>query len=265
MNKYMFRKILVVGIIAIFICVSLAPAISSASFKSNKNENQDTSPFTFYTFDKSGIKQKEVTLPKDIAENIFNKFEELKQRFSYDPLSDETKTLQIEFIDMLDLYGLIPQDLSKEDLLSLLNPPWINFLKKILEFTSKSPFIKSPVLNFNNKNVNINEDNFKSKKFNEEKSLVRYVLLSNVASYGLGIPFPLFMLPRPRGFAVWVASDASTYVGSLIQGESFTASGNQQALALGFMGFGLSVYIGWFVYALIGYSGLLIINADVIK
>ncbi len=225
-------------------------------------EDQDVSTLTFFTFDKTGVKQQEVTLPKNIAEDISNMFDELKHRFKSDPLSDETKYLQIEFIDMLDLYGLIPQDLSKEYVLSLLNPPWIKFLQKMLKLSSKTTFLRSPVLNFLNRYVNVNDINMKSKLFEQQDFITKYVLLSNIASSGIGIQLPLFMLPRPRGVAAWAASDAYTYVGSLIQAQGFIAHGTQQALALGFAGVGLSFYLGWLVYALIGYAAFLIINAE---
>lgn len=259
MRKNKFKKLLVSLVIVFFISVGFCPVINGANIsldnKYLENNNHNTSPVTFYTFDKNGIKQKDASLEKYIAEDFYKKFEELRINFILNPFDEKTEILQLEFIELLDLYDLIPADLSKQDLISLLNPSWKNILEKLLMLSKRNTDYSCSLIDSYRNN----------EKTTEEYSTVEYVLLSNVASYGNGIPFPLFMLPRPRGFAAWVSENSITFIGSLIQSKNFVASGEQQALALGFAGFGISGFFGQFFYALIGYAGLLIINAEEIN
>ena len=271
MIKRLYRKAFVFMIILLFVGVSFTPAIGESFHKIKKSnnidivENKDFSPLIFYAFDKSGIRRKEVTLPKDVVEDISNMFYKLAHMFKYEPLSEETRVLQSEFIEILNEYGLIPEELTKEDIHSFLNPPWVRFLQKFFKITSQTPFLRSPILNKINDHVNSEKHTKSSRLLSPIDYETKIVLLCNLASFGLGIPFPLLMLPRPRGLAGWIATGANTYVGSLIQPSSFIATKNQQAIALGFMGIGLSVYFGWFAYALLGYASLLFINAEEIN
>lgn len=259
MKNNPFRKTQVIVIIFSLICVVFAPLISGGIFKNDIIRTDLTTSssaelsLSFYTFDKSGSNEKNVSLPRRVVENITLIFEELQYLFKTEPFSDETQKKLIEFIDLIDIHSLIPDNLSKDDVIKMVNPSWARCLKKILGFTDKSPFLRGRKLNKLNDFVNVEP------VVSEMSSDIS--LLCNIASVGTGIPLPFFMLPRPRGLMMWAASNAATYVGSLLQAKNYVAQGNQQGIALGFVGFGLSAFFGWFVYGLIGYAAVLLINA----
>jgi hypothetical protein len=76
---------------------------------------------------------------------------------------------------------------------------------------------------------------------------------------------PLFLLPRPRGIAVWSATEGYTAAAELLSpvGKGFMAEGAQSGLALGFVGLGLTFAIpGEMVYGFIGYALFTSVNAD---
>ena len=63
MKENQLRKKLVIVIISLIIGASIVPIISGISINTNTSKvnelskNQDTSPLTFYTFDKTGSKE----------------------------------------------------------------------------------------------------------------------------------------------------------------------------------------------------------------
>jgi hypothetical protein len=257
---------LVISIIIIFVGVAVAPSISGINFKSvtskieNESSSQDCYPVSFFVFDKSGRVNHEVFVSRDVVENISVLLEELRECFVSDPFGDDTFSLQVDFIDLLDLYGLLPEGVSRDYLLSLVNPPWFRFLERILALTSGSPFLRSPVLSFLSNFFDVDGSGSVLPKKAEGES--KLVFMSNIGGVALGFLIPPYMLPRPRGLVAWTGSEGSTtYVGSMVQDESFFAMGAQQALALGFIGFGISIYFGWLAFAFIGLAGVLFINA----
>jgi hypothetical protein len=257
---------LVISILILFVGVAIAPSISGINFKSvtskfeNESSSQDCYPVSFFVFDKSGRINHEVFVSGDVVENISVLLEELKDSYASDPFSDDTISLQIGFIDLLDLYGLIPEGVSRDYLLSLVNPPWFRFLERILALTSYSPFLRGSVLDFLSNFFDV--DSFDSVLPMQADSESKLVFMSNIGGVALGFLIPPYMLPRPRGFVAWSGSEGSTtYVGSMVQDESFLATGAQRALALGFIGFGISIYFGWLAFAFIGLAGVLYINA----
>ena len=134
-NK-LLNKALVIGIIILFIGVSVAPATSGINLKSytNKieenNKSQDTSSFTFYTFDKSGSKECNSFLSNDVAEDIAGMLEVLEYKIVNEPLSKETKMLKSDFVDLLEDNGLLPVGMSRDKVFSLLNPSWLSWFEK---------------------------------------------------------------------------------------------------------------------------------------
>ena len=241
----MYKKKLAFALIILFILGSFAPTISSKINYQNINEKnvfvssidtiKETSSLSFYTFDKNGRKQNTVELSFNIANEINDLFENLKYKIVYEPKNIETQLLKNDFISLIDEYGLLSKKQSKEEVFSLLNPDWLklddsNSLKTKNPFTNKlfRPFLSS---------------HFGTNVF------------CSISCGGSGMLMPLFMLPRPRAVAFWVASDAVTSVANLFTGKGFLAGGIQRGLLLGFMGIGLTYAIpGYTVYGFIGYS-----------
>jgi hypothetical protein len=256
-KKFFFKKTLVITIITLFFCVSIAPCISAFIHKNidekksiNKQTNDivsnpldsllndDTASLTFYTFDKTGRKQNSVELSSETAINIKNVFEELENKIVYEPNSIKTRELKNSFINLLDENGLLSEKQSKDEVLSLLNPGWLKLTSNNYNLKARNPFSDALIKPFFG-------------------SYFGTSVFCSVSSAGSGILMPLFMLPRPRAVAMWFSSSyyGVTSVANLFTGKGFLAGGAQGGFLLGFMGIGLTYAIpGYTVYGFIGYS-----------
>ena len=212
----------------------------------------DTTTLSLHTFDKTGEKQREAILPMDSADEIYDVLEELKYKILYEPMSDETKALKIEFVDLLDIYGLIPEDLSKSYVLSLLNPSWLDdkqskpkvitnfpllrgFLSHILGvFVKLQQFFKLRFIETNP--MDFDENILPSLPYNYTVTATFCL----ITSMGNGTTIPLFLLPRPRGVAMWYGYATLTAAGEPHTGKSFFARHEQLGFALGFLGLGFT-------------------------
>jgi hypothetical protein len=291
MQDLLFRKSLAIGIIILFIGASIAPVISGkintleldekTLNNSSTNPNEGMSLLTFHTFDKTGEKQIDVNLPIEVANDIYYRLEELKHKIVYEPKSDETKALKNEFVEILYVNGLIPAGLSKDYVLSLLNPSWLNNKQKTSNTKTVSPFLKSfesgiaerisyflqNFKNFFGKTIlkNINKNTVKS-PLNTDTAEASFC---SISSGGNGATLPLFLLPRPRVLAFWTASSAVTMVGELLSspvGKGFIAEGAQSGSMLGFTGLGITyAFPGYIVYGFVGYALYAKVSADSIE
>ena len=218
-----FRKGLVVGILFLFISAGFTSVIGS-SF----NREQDVSSLTFYAFSRTGTKKCNVELDRVVAEKISILFENLKDKLTSDPMSVSTQELKVDFIEMLDVNGLIPLGLSRDYVFSLLNPSWLNWIN------GDSPFIKN---NFFSSIVSRLKNNFNSDSF----SHTGFSAFCSIAGLGMGLQFTPIMIPRPRFISFWAAYiDAYVTAANLLTGRGFAAVGPQFGLNLGFMGVGLT-------------------------
>jgi len=146
MRNSLVRKGLVVAIIVLFVGASVIPTISGTISKKailkdasqtniqspgflSKNSVQTMASLTCYAFDETGMKDHAVVLLNSRANDVYETLEELKYKMTHDPFSDETQNLKIEFVDILDVNGLIPAGLSKAYMLSLLNPSWLDWIQ----------------------------------------------------------------------------------------------------------------------------------------
>jgi hypothetical protein len=275
-NYIIINKTLVIVILFLFLGVTIAPAISGINLIKNidkievQDNSQENTSLTFYTFDKTKSKERCIDLSDDVVEEIMDVIEVLKYKIVNDPLSKETESLKSEFIDILDIHGLLPVDMSKDEVLSLLNPFWLSWFDRGTGLMSKSSI-------FNRVNNVFNGLDFLKRFFlspgivdflgeNPRPGVAASSLFCSVASGGQGIPFPLFLLPRPRGFVVWGGREiCGTNVGNLLSGRGFIAVGPQNGVALGFLGVGLTYSaFGSTYYAFIGYSTFVYVNAYII-
>jgi hypothetical protein len=288
--KYKFyKKGLVLGIVILFIGACIVPGIGG-TYGSSKDieenpvttiEVSNSATLSLHTFDKTVEKQKkDVEISTDAANEINSMLEELKQKIVFEPLSDETKALKIEFVDLLDKYDLIPSGLSKDYVLSLLNPSWNNNKQKTLRLRPIFPVLR----NFVSRILGVFESlqQFFKMRFGKttRQEIIGDVLptspyshtatavFCSMGSGGQGAMLPLFLLPRPRGIAVWSATEGITAAAELLSpvGAGFRAEGAQSGLVLGFIGLGLTfAFPGNIVYGFFGYALFTSVSADNIE
>jgi hypothetical protein len=284
MKNKLYKKGLVLGIVLVFIGSCLVPGIGGKHSSSKDNEENplttsevsNSATLSLHTFEKTSEKQKkDVEIPADVANEIYALFEELKQKIVYEPRSDETQTLKIKFVDLLDLYDLIPNGLSKEYILSLLNPSWLNNKQKIPRVRPIFPVLRNFVSRIISVFANLQQffkmrfgktasqdiigDNVPTQPFSQTGTAV----FCSMGSGGRGSVLPLFLLPRPRGIAVWSATEGVTVAAELLSSSGFGAEGAQSGLVLGFIGVGLTfAYPGEMVYGFFGYALFTSVSAD---
>jgi len=269
-KKLMYKRTLILTIIIFLIGVSISPIISGISFKKNimSTVGQDNISMTFYSFEKKGINENSISLETNKAHEIIEMLEELSSNIIKEPYSDETSMLKSDFIDLVDVNGLIPDNLEKKDVVSLLDPAWFGILKN-------NPGLRSRDLFSNGFSEVFSRVGFLSRLLLDSDLIDLFDDLSgplgfsgalffcNLASGGHGFPIPLFLLPRPRALMLWLGSDyCFSNVGSLISGRSFIAGGSQTGISVGFIGVGLTYsLLGVTYYGLIGYSLFTFVNA----
>ena len=246
MNKHIIlNKTLVIAIFILFIGAGFSSVIGS-----DFNSEQDVSSLTFYAFSRTGTRKCKVELESDVIEEISVMFEDLKNKLTCDPMSDSTQRLKVDFVDLLDVNNLIPEDLSRDYVFSLLNPSWLKWI------VSDSPFLRNGFFNSLGSRFGkiFNLDSFSHTGFSA---------FCSIAGGGSGLQFPPIIIPRPRFVHFWAAYiDAYTTAANLITGRGFVADGPQFGLNLGFMGVGLTwaipgepAYFGFGGYSLFSMVG----------
>jgi hypothetical protein len=312
MKEGIFKKGLVVGIIILFIGAGIIPIISGSIGRTNSIKLKvSQSSMNCYAYGETWNKESNTVLSPDKINEIYNVFNELKHEIVYDPLSDETQALKIEFVDLLDENGLIPEAYSKDDYVSLLNPSWLNGLQNNninnvfneLKYamahdplSKNTQTLKMEFVNLLDENgmmpegmskidlvLSLNPSLFgriqntgkagygKEALSTSVPSAVPYAnrgtsIFCSIGSSGSGIVFPFVMLPRPRIIALWAASSAITTVANIFTSTGFIAGGAQSGISVGFMGIGLVfAFPGETIYGFVGYSLLTTVNADSIE
>jgi hypothetical protein len=237
----------------------------------------DSTTLILHTYDKTDVKQKSVFIPKNDANQIYNLFEELIHMIRYQPISEETKVLKIKFVDMLDMNDLIPKGLSKDYVLSLLNPSWNynqgtsrvkhilpvlkGFITRILRvFVNIQEFFK---IRFGNTYLSGLDENFHSSK---SSKMTASALIPFMTGGGTGSSVPFIMLPRLRFIALWNAdADGYMYADTVI-GRDFTSEGEQSGIVFSFIGLGLTLPDpDFYMFIFVGYALLASVVADYIK
>jgi len=246
------KKELAFGIVALFLITSIAPGITGSNNENDQSVQTSSDPLTtaqkttmtFYVFGKTTIEKHETQISSADAIQISEMFEELKQEMTSYPTSEKTRRLQQEFCTILKEKDVIPQEMSQEELSSLLQPPVIpqnHRLSNLLPLQNKA-----------------------------SEWLCTYV------SFGSGAAFPIIILPRfipflltpiPRVFLRWSAKEGVTSCGGLASGTGFIAVGEQKGVALGFWGIGFTFSLPPIMntYGMAGYALYATVNADYIE
>ncbi len=246
-KNFFLKKNLVVGIIILFIFTSFISSISGFSEVTNQidieviddNEFQEGVLVSCSTFGFPGKLSHESSIPRNEAEFLYEKIEELQIEVARDPLSDKSQKLQREIITIAKEHNLLPKSVSIDEVLSTLSPIK-NSNKPILPIP-RAPGIASETF-------------------------------CNYVSTGTGSALPIIIFPRlvpilltpiPRLFVRWSTYEGVTSCGGLRSGRGFIASGAQRGIALGFWGIGFSIFIPPVkAYGLFGYALYASVNAE---
>ena len=246
MKGIVIKTGLVFGLVMVLLSTNIAPGLLGHSRDSFEQKSVDalfipttekTSVFSLNVFGTTGLKKQDVALSADDATLIFDKLKELKSEMTQHPYSEKTQSLKIAFVDLLDEKGLLPQGVSKEAYLSLLNPRWVERLQK----TGNTASFPQP---FANRGT---------------------CALCSMGGEGSGILIPLFLLPRPRIAMLWLGNGITT-AANLLTSKGYIAEGAQTGFAFGFMGIGISYALpGYTLYGFIGYALLTSTTAEYVE
>ena len=278
MNKDMICKTFALGVIILFVTVGIQPVLAVENKLSGIIEKEKDCAITFHIYDKKEERQKEIVLSEDEAIQIYNVGEKLRHMIRNEPMSEKTKNLKIEFVNLLDIYDLIPKGLSKDYILSLLNPTWLNnkqktigvrpvfsilkgFITRILGvFTKIQQFFKMRFRN--NLPIDINE-NIQQSESLQMTATAGYSFIQGAGSGGV---FQWILFPRPRFFYRWSCTDGGFGVDEYT-GKGFQAWAPLNVLLMGFIGFGISIPIPFesLVFVFFGYALYVSVNADYIE
>jgi hypothetical protein len=238
---------LIFGLVIVLLSTNITPGLLGRSNDSVQQKSVDalfipttekSSVFSLNVFGTTNLKKQEVALSVDDATLIFEKLRELKSEMTQHPYSEKTQSLKIAFVDLLDEKGLIPDEVSKETYLALLNPRWVERLQKTGNPASSLP---QP---FANRGT---------------------CALCSLGGEGSGILLPLFLLPRPRIAVMWLGNGLTT-AANLLTSKGYVARGAQTGFAFGFMGIGISYALpGYTLYGFIGYALLASTTAEYVE
>jgi hypothetical protein len=240
---------LIFGIIVLLLTTSIAPGGIGQTHTATQQQNitatslpstEKTSSFTFYVIGKNGLEKQETILSDSNTLRIYEKYQELKKETTSNPYSDKTQRVQQEFFDLLVENHALPTGMSKDQLISLTQPPALPL-----------KHLRTDIQPFQNK---------ASEWF------------CNFATFGEGSAFPIIILPRfipflltpiPRAFVWWSTPEGLTSVGGLISRTGFLAGGQQKGIALGFWGIGFSIFLPPIMsYGIFGYAVFTRVTAE---
>lgn len=246
MSRNRRKKTFVFGIIFLFIVGMFVPCSQSLRKQMQENplknnEHIDTllknGTITCYTFGTTSSDKQERILSTDEATLIFKTLDELISEITQNPYNNKTQSLKIALVELLDEKGLLPNSVSKETYLSLLNPKWVQQFH------------------------NMKKQSIFSQAFMSRGTTV----LCSVGGQGRGLLVPLFLLPRPRITMLWFG-DGTTLAANLLTSRGYAAGGVQTGFTLGFMGIGLSYALpGYSLYGFIGYALLATTSAEYVE
>lgn len=240
---------LIFGLVVLLLTTSIAPRGIGQTHTLTQQQNitatslpstEKTSSFTLYVIGKNGLEKQEKILSASNTLRIYEKYQELKKEMTSNPYNDKTQRVTQEFFDLLVENHALPTGISKDQLLSLTQPPVI-----------PPKHLRTDIHPIQNK---------ASEWF------------CNFATFGEGSAFPIIILPRlipfllmpiPRAFVWWSTPEGLTSVGGLISHTGFLAGGQQKGIALGFWGIGFSIFLPPIMsYGILGYAVFTRVTAE---
>jgi len=238
MQKILLKKSLVIAIIL------LTSSIFSPLLTADNLFDKDVL-VSFTLYGKQDVIDCKAILSYEESIVINNFFKELQYNITYHPFSDETQRLKSCFVEFLDEKGLLPNSISKDQIIESMTPP---NLYQLLQNKLFKCFLPSP-------------------KISSTKGTAFFC---SVASGGSGKTTPIVIAPRPHIIVFWkggIQEELSvTTVGGIHSGKGFIAAGNQNGMMIGFEGLGLTYGTPFgTVYGFTGYAVYASVTADLIE
>jgi hypothetical protein len=131
-KETLFGKRIAICAVVVLLCLSLPPGVSGSAtnvHKQNIIQETQTSnvkkvvPLTLYLFEKTGIKKHTTFISAGDATEISQMFQEFKNEMTKKVFSENAQRLQQKFLSLLEEKGIVPEETSKEELVSLLRTP----------------------------------------------------------------------------------------------------------------------------------------------
>ena len=119
MQKSMFRKGLVVGIIFLFAGISIAPSVTSIDISKTKTSNDDLVEITLQLCKSDGVEDYKMFITQEQNEELENLFQGFKVDLDKAKTREETVRLYNDMVVSLDEIGLLPYGSSCEEVQQL--------------------------------------------------------------------------------------------------------------------------------------------------
>ena len=109
------KKLLVLGIIALFIGIAVAPSVTSIEFSKDKTSNDDLVEINFQLCKTSGIEDHKMFITQEQVEQLNSLIENFKADLNNAETREETVGIYNDMVVSLDKLGILPEDFSCEE------------------------------------------------------------------------------------------------------------------------------------------------------
>ncbi len=183
----------------------------------SEQRNIDTQDKVFITSYIGGIPRTQ-SLSYESCVHFQEVFSALVQANAENPCCESTRMLKVQFIELLADLGLVSSHLSVEDVVSMIEPPWVHSM-----LSHQGSHLMSPRSSEDDNNATL--------------------WLCSMAGAGYGFILPPFLLPRPRLVMQWrgfYPESSAVSVAEMATGRGVIARGTQVGTTFGFIGVGFA-------------------------
>ena len=169
------KKLLVLGIIALFIGIAVAPSVTSIEFSKNKTSNDNLVEINFQLFKTSGVEDHKMFITREQNEQLELLIERFKADLDKAETREETIEIYKDMVVSLDEIGILPES---------------NSCKEVKELVTGENSVSNPGNLKSNKYFNLAYNKLKNKNSKHSGEENRYCLIAgkttNTETYGEG-------------------------------------------------------------------------------
>jgi hypothetical protein len=248
MKEKITKRGIILGVILLVISAGVIPGLSEKTSQVTNEiktsalplqPTEKTMAITFFGFGRTGVETQNVMVSVQEATQIYAKCGQLIDEFTINLGRKDTRQLQNELRNLLDLAGLRSNRIT--EIANTLTSP----VQRETLYQLPAQKIRTTI------------------KPTAASSSMRFIC--NIGSRGVGLLLPPIQLPRPRIFGLWagIDSETRTSVASILPFGGIIASGVQQGVTLGFIGLGAAfAFPTGPTYMFVGYALMVYITAD---